>query len=92
MRLLLNADPAAAGHLLVLSRVLQYGLAGALAEVGAAHAGQPVAVDVGEVVAGAARALALHERLRPEVLQAAARGCQRLATALVSCARVLAHT
>lgn len=33
-----------------------------------AHAGQPKAVNVGKVVARATWALALHKRLRPEVL------------------------
>lgn len=37
----------------------------------AVHSGQPEAVDVGKVVAGSSRPLALHEGLGPEVYQAA---------------------
>ena len=50
---------------------------------------QPEAVLVGEVVAGAARAVALDERVGSEVLETAAGAGQRLAAALRPRRRVL---
>ena len=51
--------------------------------VGGAYRRQPEAEAVGEVEAGAPGALALHEGVRPEVLQTAARRRQGLAAAVV---------
>ena len=46
------------------------------------HSSQPKAVEVGEVVTGASLALAFYEGVSPEILEAAAGGGQRLATAI----------
>lgn len=48
------------------------------------HGGQPEAVFIGEVVAGAPGAVALDERSRPEVLQAGAGRNQGLTAALIA--------
>lgn len=50
--------------------------------------GQPVTVQVGKVVTGTASTLTLHERVSPEVLQAAPRRAERLSAALVARSRV----
>jgi len=54
-----------------------------------ADSGQPKTVEVGKVVTRAARTLALYEGVSSEILQAASRRSQRLATTLIPCPCVL---
>lgn len=49
------------------------------------HSSQPKTVEVGKVVTGATRTLALYEGLSPEILQTATSRSQRLATSLITC-------
>lgn len=55
------------------------------------HSSQPKTVEVGKVVTGASCTLALYEGVSPEILKAATRRRQRLATAFITCPCVL-HT
>lgn len=50
---------------------------------------QPKTVEVGKVVTGATRSLALYEGVSSEILHAATRRRQRLAAALITCPGVL---
>lgn len=69
-----------------LQRLLTRGIHKLLAWV---HGGEPEAVLIGEVVAGALGPVALDERRRAEILQAGAGGHQGLAAALSASCRVL---
>ena len=53
------------------------------------HRCQPKTVEVGKVVTGATPTLALYEGMSSEILKAATRRGQRLATTFVTCPRVL---
>lgn len=53
------------------------------------NSSQPKTVEVGKVVTGAACTLTLYEGVSPEILKAATRRSQRLATALITCPCVL---
>lgn len=53
------------------------------------NSSQPKTVEVGEVVTGTTRTLALYKGVSPEILKAATRRSQRLSTALVTCPCVL---
>ena len=48
------------------------------------NSSQPKTVEVGKVVTGPARTLALYEGVSSEILKAAARGRKRLATTLIT--------
>lgn len=65
-----HADVAPPDVLLLLPALGQRG--GGAVGAGRLHSGQPETVDVGEVVAGSSRPLALHEGLGPEVFKTAA--------------------
>lgn len=53
------------------------------------HSSQPKAVEVGKVVTGSLCTLALYKRVSSEILKAATRRCQRLATTFITCSSVL---
>lgn len=53
------------------------------------NSSQPKAVEVGKVVTGTTRTLALYKGVSPEILKAATRRSQRLATAFITCPCVL---
>lgn len=53
------------------------------------NSSKPKTVEVGKVVTGTARTLALYEGVSPEILKAATGRSQRLASTLITCPCVL---
>lgn len=70
--LLPHAHVAPANVVSLLPRLCQRGGGAVGGDSVLVHPGQPEAVDVGKVVAGPSRPLALDKRLSPEVAQTAA--------------------